>query len=152
MQTIHVKILRKFFQKTSTNRMSSASIFGHFEQLENVSCCWCQHKQASFECVWYEFRKIDSQLIWRRDKQRIWLFYARVNSRYAIFFRKLSVSDIQNVFSDMQITSVWCISDFFTFLSIIQTKFCIFINSGRNSCILLLKKDGKQVYFLSHLP
>ena len=83
-------------------------------------------------------------LIRRRDKQRICVFYATVKSKYSIV-SKIKRTRYAESFSDTQITSAWCVSDLFAFISVLQTEFCIFINSGRNSRLLLLQMDGKPV-------
>ena len=65
----------------------------------------------------------------RRDKQRICVFYASVKSRYAIVL-KIKRTKYAERFSETQITAICCVSILLTFLSILQTEFCVFINSG----------------------
>ena len=55
-----------------------------------------------------------------------------VKSRYSIV-SKIKRTRYAESFSDTQITSAWCVSDLFAFIPVLQTEFCIFINSGRNS-------------------
>ena len=82
----------------------------------------------------------------RRDKLRICVFYASVKSRYAIVL-KIKRTRYAEHFSNMQITAIWCVSVFLTFLSILQTEFCVFINLGEICTFYCHKWPAKQSRF-----
>ena len=79
-----------------------------------------------------------------RDKKRICVFYVFYMSRYAHVSKNMHVRYAKH-FLIRKALPIWSVSDLFTFLSVIQTEFCVPIYSWWNSRLFPPQMDGKPV-------